>query len=114
MGGAVRLVYLMVGIVASSMHAAVVWPKLVVWDLDSLKLLFVPARMYGYTWATTAGQAMELLQWDGIFAWIATMLGSFWSTEGGAWKKVAWYTVAVPLAGPGAAVAGVAFWRETD
>ncbi|KAF8633814.1 hypothetical protein AX15_001227 [Amanita polypyramis BW_CC] len=111
--GTVRLVYLTMGIVASSIHAATVWPKLVMWDLDSLKLLFVPARMYGHTWVTTAGQAMELLQWDGIFTWTATMLGSLWFTVGGGWIGMAiWYVIAIPLAGPGAAVAGVAFWQE--
>ncbi|KAF8346642.1 hypothetical protein F5887DRAFT_960093 [Amanita rubescens] len=114
--GAVQMLYLITGIVASSMNAALVWPKLASLDLDSLKLLFVPARLYGYTWATTAGQTMELLQWDVLFANIAMIFWTFWLVEGGwrRWARVAaWYAVAVPLVGPGAAVAGVAMWRET-
>ena len=108
--GTVRLLYLIVGMVASSMHAALVWPKIASWDMDSLKLLFVPARLYGYSWATTAGQTMELLQWDGLFVFIATIFWTFWLVAG-RWREMAmvavWYTVAVPLVGPGAAVAGV-------
>ena len=113
--GAVRMLYLITGIVASSMNVALVWPKLASLDFDSLKLLFVPARLYGYTWATTAGQTMELLQWDVLFVYIATILWTFWLVAGG-WRRgawvAAWYAVAVPLVGPGAAVAGVAMWRE--
>ncbi|KAF8734641.1 hypothetical protein AX14_003274 [Amanita brunnescens Koide BX004] len=114
--GAVRMLYLTLGIVASSMHAALVWPKIASLDIDSLKLLFVPARLYGYSWATTAGQTMELLQWDGVLCFIATMFWTFWVVPG-RWREVkvtAWYIVAVPLIGPGAAVAGVGLWRETS
>ena len=111
--GTVRVLYLIMGIVASSMHAALVWPKIASLDIDSLKLLFVPARLYGYLWATTAGQTMELLQWDGLFVFIGTIFWTFWLVAGfaGRWREVAmvamWYAVAVPLIGPGAAVAGV-------
>jgi hypothetical protein len=112
---AVRMLYLITGIVASSINVALVWPKLASLDLDSLKLLLVPAGLYGYTWATMAGETMELLQWDLMFASIATIFWTFWLVAGG-WRRgawvAAWYAVAVPLVGPGAAVAGVAMWRE--
>ncbi|KAJ7575405.1 hypothetical protein C8J56DRAFT_871468 [Mycena floridula] len=104
-----RKTWLMVFVIGAAAHIHYVWPK----DKDSLKAFILPSL---YPDRTTLEEAVyDFMKWDFLFGFASVILASLWFV--GDWKKVAlavaWYSVALPLLGPGAAVAAVALWRDT-
>ncbi|PFH45637.1 hypothetical protein AMATHDRAFT_158385 [Amanita thiersii Skay4041] len=110
--GLLRVVYLLTAIVASSTHVATVWPRLVLSLTGNNEGgWFGPDSVVGLL-------VLEFLQWDLTFTYAACIIASFWLVREvvngvrGVVKVVLWYVLAVPVIGPGAAIAGVVIWRE--
>jgi len=59
--------------------------------------------------------ALNMLQWDGVFFWGSTMLASLWWTRNAteAALMALWHVFTGLIFGPGAAISGAAFWRES-
>lgn len=112
----IQMMHAAMFVIASSTHAAATWPSLQTKDINALKALFLPSISM-LDPATTSAElaAKDLLQWDATFAFGSTILASLWFA--GSIKDLlailAWYTVAIPVVGPGAAITGVLFWRES-
>ncbi|THV07837.1 hypothetical protein K435DRAFT_708900 [Dendrothele bispora CBS 962.96] len=99
-------------IISSSMHLAVVSSRF--HDFELLKSFFVPSTSQLDLSLADDYHALHLLQWDAIFGFSATILGTLWFARSTPqfFGLLLWHIVAVPVFGPGAAIAGVALWRE--
>lgn len=100
-------------IVAASLHLATVYPRLQ--DLEALKSLFVPSVAILERSASIEVRVRDLLQWDTAFGIGSALLGTLWfaRTLKQLTGLLAWYAIAIPVVGPGAAFAGTALWRES-
>lgn len=107
----IQLFYLAAFILASSLHFAVLWPRL--GNLEAIKALFIPSP----TPLTNAGapaQALDFLKWDFTFGFVSMGLAQLWFTSDVIEIPfiLFWYAIAIPFCGLGAAVIAVNLWRE--
>ncbi|KAF8894416.1 hypothetical protein BD779DRAFT_1797449 [Infundibulicybe gibba] len=109
----IRVMYIGIFIVASSVHISTVWTKL--GDLESLKLIFIPSLSILNPSTSLEFQALDFLKWDGIFGFGSSVVGTLWfaNTAAELFGLVLWHAIAIPLVGPGAALAASALWRES-
>ncbi|KAK7440241.1 hypothetical protein VKT23_017182 [Stygiomarasmius scandens] len=106
------ILYIASFIISSSVHLAVVSSRF--HDLELLKAFFVPSiSMLDIALADDL-HALHLLQWDAIFGFGSSILGTLWFARSMSQLicLLVWNIVAVAIVGPGAAIAGVALWRE--
>ncbi|KAG6869066.1 hypothetical protein C0993_003386 [Termitomyces sp. T159_Od127] len=110
----IRLLYLSMFIVYSSIHIATIWPLFK--DIDTLFRVYLPSFTIPDRTATAAVRVLHFLKWDVTFCFSSSILATLWFTN--TMKEVlsllAWNVIAIPLFGPGAAFAGVALWRESS
>ena len=99
-------------IISSSIHISIVWPMIK--DYDTLRELFIPSVTMLDPSTDLALQAFDLLKWDFAFSFVSVAVTSLWfaSNLKQFMAIIAWYIVATPTIGFGAAVMGVAVWRD--
>ncbi|KAK7468559.1 hypothetical protein VKT23_003064 [Stygiomarasmius scandens] len=99
-------------IASSSVHLAIVSSRF--HDSDKLKAFFFPSTSPLDISFPDDFHALHLLQWDAIFGFGSCLLGSLWFARSTSQfiGLLIWELIAVPVIGPGAAIAGVALWRE--
>lgn len=97
-------------IISSSIHISIVWPMI----NDALRAFFIPSISMLNPSTDLTLQAFDLLKWDFAFSFISVAVASLWFASG--IKQfmliIAWYIGAIPTIGFGAAVTGVAIWRD--
>ncbi|CAK5279442.1 unnamed protein product [Mycena citricolor] len=108
----VQALYLGAFIIASSTHLATLFglgP-----DVVDLKALFTPSVAPRLDVPMNL-KAFDFLQWDLFFAFGSTLLATLWFARSASQfiLLVLWNTAGSILFGPGAAIAGVALWRES-
>ncbi|TFK42771.1 hypothetical protein BDQ12DRAFT_676778 [Crucibulum laeve] len=110
----IQALYIGAFIISSSVHISTVLPLLP--DYDALKNLFLPSVAVLDSSTEMALQTFDFLKWDFVFGFASTIIATMWFATN--FKQllgiIAWYMVAVPVLGPGAAVLGVALWRESN
>jgi hypothetical protein len=99
-------------IISSSIHISIVWPMMN--DYDTLREFFIPSVSMLDPSTDLTLQAFDLLKWDFAFSFVSVAITSLWfaSNLKQFMAIIAWYIVAVPTIGFGAAVIGVAIWRD--
>ncbi|KAF7305140.1 Citreoviridin biosynthesis protein D [Mycena kentingensis (nom. inval.)] len=104
----IQALYLCAFVVSSSIHIATLFRT------ADLQGIFVPS-MSPRVSASTTLQVLDLLQWDMIFAFASTLLGTVWlgRTRREVLFIALWNVVGSAVFGPGAAIAAVALWRES-
>ncbi|KAJ7491267.1 hypothetical protein FB451DRAFT_636562 [Mycena latifolia] len=107
----VGALYLGAFIVASSTHLGTMAKAK---DLEGVKAIFLPS-VAPLTSAAPNMKVLDLLQWDGTFAFASTLLGTLWFARNSrqAICIALWNVVGSVVVGPGAAIAAVALWRES-
>ncbi|KAF7294721.1 Citreoviridin biosynthesis protein D [Mycena indigotica] len=105
----IQVLYAATFMLASSTHLAFVFGD------NNLKAMFVPsfAPRIG---AAPNLQVLDLLQWDMGLAFVSTLLAtiSFGKTTTQRFRILLWNIVSSFVVGPGAAIAAVALWRESQ
>ena len=99
-------------IISSSVHISIVWP--IINDYDTLRALFIPSVSMLDPSTELALQTFDLLKWDFIFSFVSVIITSLWFTSNPKqfMAIIAWYICAIPIIGFGAALTGVAIWRD--
>lgn len=107
----IRALYLGCFVIASSVHISTIWP--IKNDLAAIKSMFFPSTI-ALNVSDVSLQTLDFLKWDFVFGSVSTALATLWFAQDlmQLFKMVVWYTVAIPLVGFGAAIMGVALWRE--
>nr|GAT60056.1 predicted protein [Mycena chlorophos] len=103
----IQALYVGVFMVASSTHISTL-------AKGDLKAIFVPS-LEPRVGVAPELQVLDLLQWDGIFAFVSSLLGTIWfgRTTTEAACILLWNVLGTVVVGPGAALAAVALWRES-
>lgn len=110
----VRATYIILFVITSSYHISIVWPTFR--DYATFKHLFIPSvRPLDPSATPLELGILNFLKWDAAGAYVSSILATFWfSRNMREFLVIAlWCTVAVPVVGPGATIAGVFLWRET-
>ncbi|KAJ6488520.1 hypothetical protein C8R47DRAFT_482572 [Mycena vitilis] len=106
--GWVQALYIGAFVLSSSMHVATLAAA------PSLRAVFLPSIAPRVGVAPEL-KALDLLQWDVIFAFGSTLLATLWFAR--TTRQLAgillWNVVGSVVVGPGAAIAAVALWRES-
>jgi uncharacterized membrane protein len=99
-------------IISSSFHVSIVWPMIN--DYDTLREFFIPSISLLDPSTDLSLQAFDLLKWDFVFSFVSVAVTSlgFASNLKQFMAIIAWYIGAIPTIGFGAAVVGVAVWRD--
>ncbi|KAF6765033.1 hypothetical protein DFP72DRAFT_1162916 [Ephemerocybe angulata] len=110
----IQVVLMGIFIIASSTHFATIWP--IIGDYAALKTLFLPSLLPLPASTSTGLLALDFLKWDLYFAFTSLSVATLWftSTTAQFFGLLAWYAVAVPMSGPGAAITGALIWREAQ
>jgi len=107
-----QVLYIASFIVSSSVHISTVWP--IFNDFAAIKTLLLPSLSPLHPSEELNLHLLNFLKWDVIIAYSATALAMLWFTKN--IKQVLtvllWYSTAIPVLGFGAAVMGVAIWRD--
>ncbi|KAL0567580.1 hypothetical protein V5O48_014418 [Marasmius crinis-equi] len=108
----IRANYVLIFVVNIITHIAIVGPKVA--DIEALKRFFLPSLSVNTSNATNERLILNLLQWDFAFGMGASLLGTLWLARNARQLGVLliWNTLGSVLLSPGAAMAGVAIWRE--
>ncbi|KAJ7063512.1 hypothetical protein C8F01DRAFT_984957 [Mycena amicta] len=106
----VQTLYVAAFIVASFTHINAIFV-----GKNDLNAVFVPS-IAPRVGASPTLHVLDLLQWDIAFAFGSTLLGTVWfaRTRRDVGYIVLWNILASIVVGPGAAVAAVALWRESQ
>ncbi|KAI0295517.1 hypothetical protein BC826DRAFT_968421 [Russula brevipes] len=109
----VQATFIFTCIASAISHIAVLWAAKD--DLALLSHLYVPPVLPLDPATTTLQLAAHVfLQWDAIFTFSSSLLGTLWFASNA--KQAAlialWDVIATVIVGPGAAVSGVLLWRE--
>ena len=110
--GTIQALFIGCFIISSSVHISIVWPMIN--DYDTLKEFFIPSvSMLDPSTGLTL-QAFDLLKWDLAFSFVSVTVTSlsFASNLKQFMGIIAWYIGAIPTIGFGAALIGVAVWRD--
>lgn len=107
-----RVLFFAIFILSSSTHISTIWPLINDWN--QLKALLLPSLTPLSSNIAAAFHYLDFLKWDITIAYASTALATLWLVEN---KKqlfaiALWYTLAIPILGFGAAVTGVALWRN--
>ncbi|KAJ7666032.1 hypothetical protein DFH06DRAFT_984647 [Mycena polygramma] len=106
--GWVQALYIGAFVISSSVHVATLITT------PSLRAVFLPS-IAPRVGAAPELQALDLLQWDVVFAFGSTLLATLWFARTA--RQLAgillWNVVGSIVVGPGAAIAAVALWRES-
>ncbi|KAF9452848.1 hypothetical protein P691DRAFT_149950 [Macrolepiota fuliginosa MF-IS2] len=106
-----QLFYLAAFVLASSLHFAVLWPRLD--DLEAIKAFLLPVTTPIIN-ADGPAQVLNFLKWDFTFGMVSMGIAQLWFVS----ELIEipfilfWYLVAIPFFGLGAAVIAVNLWRE--
>ncbi|KDR81428.1 hypothetical protein GALMADRAFT_113712 [Galerina marginata CBS 339.88] len=107
-----QVLYIACFVVSSSVHISTVWPLFN--NFAAIKMLLLPSASPLHPSNGLNLHLLDFLKWDVIIAYSATALAMLWFTKN--MKQVLtvllWYSVAIPIFGFGAAVMGVAIWRD--
>ncbi|KAJ8508550.1 hypothetical protein ONZ45_g9184 [Pleurotus djamor] len=108
----IRTLYIGSFIAASSMHLAIVGPKL--FDVPAL-LAFFPSTSPLPLAASLTSKTEDFLKWDLVFAFGSSILGTLWFARDAAevLTFAIWHAFAIPLFGPGASMTAIFLWRES-
>jgi len=108
----IQALYIALFILSSSIHIHNVWPILS--DFDAIKSLLLPSLTPLPASHPMNQHLLQFLKWDVLLAYIATSLAMLWFARNlkQVLAIVLWYSVAIPIFGFGAAVMGVAIWRD--
>jgi hypothetical protein len=103
--------YLALFLVASSLHFAVLWPRIS--DLEDVKALLIPS-LTPLTNVSAPLQVHDFLKWDYTFGMVSIGIAQLWFVSDLIEIPfiLLWYAVAIPFFGLGAAVIAVNLWRE--
>lgn len=103
--------YLALFLVATSLHFAVLWPRLS--DFEDIKALLLPS-LTPLTNASVPLQVHDFLKWDYTFGMLSMGVAQLWFVSDLIEIPfiLFWYAVAIPFFGLGAAVIAVNLWRE--
>lgn len=107
-----RVLFFAVFTLSSSIHISTIWPHINDWI--QLKALLLPSITPLSSNIAAAFHYLDFLKWDITIGYSSTVLATLWFAEN---KKqlfaiAFWYTLAIPILGYGAAVTGVALWRN--
>ncbi|KAF5391769.1 hypothetical protein D9757_001718 [Collybiopsis confluens] len=98
-------------IVISSLHFSILTGK----PVDELKSMFLPSIQPLPSSASLEKHALNLLQWDAVFGFTSSLLGTLWFSKNA--KEISglvvWNIFGSVLLGPGAVFAATALWRES-
>ncbi|KAF8969873.1 hypothetical protein BDZ97DRAFT_168294 [Flammula alnicola] len=110
--GIMQALYLGCFMISSSVHIATVWP--IINDFTAVRALLIPMRFPLPPSTDISFHLLDFLKWDIAFAYSSTALAMLWfaNSTRQVFKILLWYVVAIPLFGFGAAVMGVAIWRD--
>ena len=99
-------------IVSSSIHISIVWPMIN--DYETLRELFIPSVSMLDPSTDLTLQVFDFMKWDFTFSFVSMAITSLWfaSNLKQFMAIIAWYIGAIPTIGFGAAVIGVAVWRD--
>ncbi|KAJ7090328.1 hypothetical protein B0H15DRAFT_259912 [Mycena belliarum] len=106
----VSALYLGAFIISSSTHLGTMAKAK---TFAGMKAFFLPS-VTPLTSAAPNMQALDLFQWDAVFAFISTLLGTMWFARNGtqAICIALWNVIGSFVVGPGAVIAIIALWRE--
>ncbi|KAF9072987.1 hypothetical protein BDP27DRAFT_1417750 [Rhodocollybia butyracea] len=107
----IRGFYLASFLLISSVHITMLTTK----NPEELKALFLPSVDILPSSTSAALQALNVLQWDGVFGLGASVLATLWFGQNvtEVLALLVCNVLASPLVGPGAAFAASALWRES-
>lgn len=107
-----QALYLGLFMVSSSLHISTLWP--IRNDFEAIKSLLLPSTSPLHPSESINNHLLEFLKWDVIIGYSATALAMLWFARGIKHfvMILLWYVFAIPLLGFGAAVMGVAIWRD--
>jgi len=110
--GTMQVLYIGFFILSSSVHISTVWPLKD--DFAAIKSLLLPSASALHPSKDINLHLLDFLKWDVIIAYSATALAMLWFAKNikQLLTIVLWYIVAIPILGFGAAVMGVAIWRD--
>ncbi|KAJ2931354.1 hypothetical protein H1R20_g5710, partial [Candolleomyces eurysporus] len=110
----IQVLLLGIFMLSSSLHFSTVWP--IINEPATIQQLLIPSIAPLPSSASPALAALDFLQWDYVFAFVSLMFVSFWFAQSVIqfFALLVWYIVMTPVAGPGAALAGVFLWREAQ
>ena len=99
-------------IISSSIHISIIWPMIN--DYHTLREFFIPSVSMLDPSTDLTLQAFDLLKWNFAFSVVSLAVASlsFASNLKQFMAIIAWYIGAIPTIGFGAAVIGVAVWRD--
>ncbi|KAF5330677.1 hypothetical protein D9619_005888 [Psilocybe cf. subviscida] len=110
--GLIQILYFGAFMVSSSVHIATVWPM--IQNLDTLSKFLLPTATPLPTSLDIDLHLLNFLKWDLMFAFSATSLAMLWFTRSikQCVAVLTWYIFSIPTVGFGAAVMGVAIWKD--
>jgi hypothetical protein len=112
-----RVLYTLLFLSSAIPHALYVGPLVFKHGLHAhtyIRALLLPSHLTPHPMSLSAG-TLEFLKWDASLSFVSTIAGALWFVRDVTQllKFAAWVVGATLLFGPGAAVAGIWFWRET-
>ncbi|KAG6833475.1 hypothetical protein H0H87_006047 [Tephrocybe sp. NHM501043] len=109
----IRLLYISMFILTSSIHIATIWPLFT--DVDTILRVYLPSFVVPEHSALVGTRVLHFLKWDVTFAYGSSLLATLWFARSPveAFILLVWNVIASALLGPGAALAGAALWRES-
>ncbi|KAG6854965.1 hypothetical protein C0991_009788 [Blastosporella zonata] len=110
----IRLLYISMFILSSSIHIATIWPLIA--DADTVLRVYLPSFVVPQHSTTVGHRVLHFLKWDLTFGFGSSLLATLWFARSliGVFTLLAWNIVASVVLGPGAALAGAALWRESS
>lgn len=107
-----QALYLGAFIISSSVHISTVWPILS--DVTKVKSLLLPSLLPLHPARDMNDHLLDFLKWDIIISDSSMALTMLWFAKNAKQflKILLWFTIAIPAFGFGAAVMGVAIWRD--
>ena len=108
-----RVLFIACFLISSSVHISTVWPLFS--DLENLKALLLPSIHLLDSKVDIAVHLLDFLKWDMLLGFSSTAVATLWFTSSAKqlFAIIAWYAFAIPAFGFGAAITGVAVWRNS-
>ncbi|KAJ7677227.1 hypothetical protein B0H17DRAFT_1015931 [Mycena rosella] len=108
----IRALYIGIFLLSAATH---IGSLLATNNIGDIKALLIPS-LAPLTDAQPNFQVRDFLQWDAVFAFGSTLLASLWFAKNAieVIYIVLWNSIASVAVGPGAAIAAVALWRESQ
>ncbi|KAF8906009.1 hypothetical protein CPB84DRAFT_540803 [Gymnopilus junonius] len=108
-----QVLYLGAFLISSSIHISTVWP--IMGDFTEVKSLLLPSLLPLHPTRVMNDHLLDFLKWDIIISYSSVALTMLWFAKNAnqLFKILLWFSVAIPAFGFGAAVMGVAIWRDS-